>query len=309
MKTIVIKKHGSPDMLELREVAKPSPKEHEVMVKVHAATVTQGDIILRKLHPLVSLPMQLMGIKQKKVPGHEFAGEVVELGLDTKKFKVGEKVFGTTTGLRVGATAEYLCLPEQRRDGVIAIMTPHASFKEAAGLPIGGMTALEILQRGNILPGQRVLIYGASGSVGSYATQIAKHHFKAHVTGVSSTNNLQLVKSLGADQVLDYTKEEFSSIKQPFDVVFDAVGKLSQSDAKKILKQDGTYLSVRTTTKESEDNLATLMDLFEQGKIRVVIDSLYPIEQVPDAHRKVETGHKVGNVIISIIPDNVDKQP
>jgi alcohol dehydrogenase len=302
MKAIVAKKQGSPEFLELEKVAKPVPQENEILVKVHAATVTRGDVVLRKMHPLMFLLMGLMGIKKKKTPGHEFAGEVVEVGKNVTKFNAGDKVFGTTTGLSVGANAEYICLPENWRSGVIASMPKDATYQEAAALPVGGMTALEILKRGNIQPDQKVLINGASGSVGSYAIQLAKYYFNANVTGVCSTNNMPLVKSLGADEVIDYTKQDFTQGSQIYDVIFDTVGNISPAEAKKVLNEGGSLLSVKTTTKETEENLQILIDLFEAHKLKVIIDSQYPLAQVADAHRKAETGHKVGNIVISVMP-------
>ena len=305
MKAIVSKKQGPPEVLQLREVEQQKPGDGEILVRIHAATVTRGDVILRKLPLLLYIPMQLMGMRRKKTPGHEFAGEVVEIGKVVTKFKVGDKVFGTTTGLSVGSNAEYICVPEQWRTGVIAKMPSHATYEEAAALPVGGMTALEILRRGNIKPQQKVLVNGASGSVGTFAVQIAKNFFNANVTGVCSTKNIQLVKSLGADEVIDYLQEDFAQMDQSYDVIFDAVGKLNQTEAKKALNENGVFLTVKTTTKETEESLSALVSLFDSGKLKVIIDSRYPLEQVVDAHRKVETGHKIGNVIISVIPDVV----
>jgi NADPH:quinone reductase-like Zn-dependent oxidoreductase len=301
MKAIVCTKHGPPEVLQLKEIEKPEPKENEVLVKVHAATVTQGDVMLRKLHPLMYLPMSLFGVKRKMIPGHEFAGVIESVGTNVKRFKVGDQVFGTTTGLGVGANAEYICLPEEWETGVLAIKPVNVSYEEAAPLPVGGMTALYILRKGNIQKGQKVLIYGASGSVGTYAVQLAKHHFGADVTGVCSTANIELVKSLGADQVIDYTKQDVTQNGQIYDVVFDAVGKLSSSQSKSTLKENGTYLSIRTTTSESIENLMTLKGLAEAGKIKAVIDRCYPLEGVAEAHRYVETGRKKGNVVITVV--------
>jgi len=300
MKAIVSSKHGPPDVLQLAEIAKPTPKENEVLIKVHAGTVTQGDLMLRKLHPLMYLPMRLFGVRRKKIPGHEFAGEIESVGTGVKRFKTGDQVFGTTTGLSVGANAEYLCLPEEWKSGVLAIKPANLSYEEAAALPVGGMTALYILRRGNIQNGQKILIYGASGSVGTYAVQIAKHHFGAEVTGVCSTANIELVKTLGADQVIDYTVEDVTKNGQLYDVLFDAVGKLSSSQRQNLLKEDGAFLTVQSTTSEESENLETLKKLAEEGKIKAVIDKRYPLEQVAEAHRYVETGRKKGNVVITV---------
>ena len=300
MKAIVCTKSGPPDVLEMREVDKPVPKDNEVLIRVHAATVTRGDVMLRKLHPLIVLPMRIFGVKKKKIPGHEFAGEIEAMGSGVRQFRTGDQVFGTTTGLSVGANAEYVCVPEESTRGVIAIKPVNSSYEESAALPVGGMTALYILQKGNIQSGQKVLVYGASGSVGTYAVQLARHHYGAEVTGVCSTANIELVRSLGADQVFDYTNENFTKNGQIYDVVFDAVGKISASRSNSVLKDNGSYLSIQTTTSENTENLITLKELVEAGKVRAVIDRRYPLEQVAEAHRYVETGHKKGNVVITV---------
>ena len=300
MKSIVSTKSGPPEVLELKEVEKPIPSNHEILVKVHAATVTRGDTVLRKMHPLLFIPMQLFGVKRKKTPGHEFAGEVVETGKDVTRFKAGDQVFGTTTGLSVGANAEYLCLPEEWSSGVLATKPAKVSYEEAAALPVGGMTALYLLQQGHLQAGQKVLINGASGSVGSFAIQLAKQHFGAEVTGVSSTKNVALVKSLGADHVIDYTKTDFTKGDQVYEVIFDAVGKTSAAECKGILKENGSFVTVKGMTKESPENLLLLKDLMEAGKIKSVIDKRFPLEQAADAHRYVESGHKRGNLVITL---------
>jgi NADPH:quinone reductase-like Zn-dependent oxidoreductase len=202
--------------------------------------------------------------------------------------------------LSVGANAEYVCLPEEWSSGVLAIKPTNISYEEAATLPVGGMTALYILQKGNIQSRQKVLVYGASGSVGTYAVQLARHQYGAEVTGVCSTVNIELVKSLGADQVIDYTKEDFTKNGQIYDVVFDAVGKISASQSNGVLKENGSYLSIQTTTSENTKNLITLKGLVEAGIIKAVIDRRYPLEQTAEAHRYVETGRKKGNVVITV---------
>jgi len=301
MKAIVCSKSGPPENLQLKEVARPKPGEKDVLVKVVAATVTRGDVILRKMHPLLALPLGILGLKRQKIPGVEFAGDVVAIGKDVHRFKVGDKVFGTTTGLRYGANAEYVCVPEQRQQGVIAPMPTNATYEEAAALSVGGMTALFLLQKGNLKPGAEVLVYGASGSVGTIAVQLAAHVFNSRVTGVCSTRNIALVQSLGAEAVIDYTKDDILQSSQTFDVVFDAVGKLSSSNAKSLLTADGSFLTVRKPTKELPDDLMALKSMFEERKIKPVIDRRYPLAQVPEAHRYVETGRKKGNVIITVV--------
>ena len=297
MKAIMVTKYGPPEGLQLKEVGKPTPNDHEVLIRIHATTVTRGDVILRSM----TGPMRIVfgiffGLGKDKILGHEFAGEIEAMGQAVTRFEVGDLVFASA-GNKGGAYAEYICLPE---GGMISVKPTNMAHEEAAAVPVGGNTALHILRKGNIQGGQRVLVYGASGSVGTYAVQLAKY-FGAVVTGVCSTANIELVESLGAIKVVDYTKEDFTQSGENYNVIFDAVRKISPSHIKRSLKENGIFLSVSSPTSEKTENLIFLKELIETGKIRAVVDRTYPFEQVPEAHRYVEKGHKKGNVVITVV--------
>ena len=307
MKAIVYTRYGPPEVLRLADVPKPAPRDHEVLVKVHATTVTIGDTIMRSLNmPAVSgwqklLARLFLGIRKPKRPilGMELAGEVESVGKKVTRFKPGDVVFASTSAVNFGGYAEYKCLPES---GVIAIKPANLTYEEAAAVPGAGQTAWRCLQKGSIQPGQKILIYGASGAVGTYAVQLASRHFGADVTGVCSGANLELVKSLGAATVMDYTRQDFTQNSATYDVVFDAVGKLLPAQGKKALKSGGVYLNVLTDSGRGEklEHLLALNELIEAGKVRPAIDRVYPLEQIVEAHRYVEQGHKKGNVVITV---------
>jgi NADPH:quinone reductase-like Zn-dependent oxidoreductase len=307
MKAIVATQYGGPEVLQLKEIEKPTPKDNEILIKVHATTVTAADFRMRSftVPAAVWIPARLaLGITKPRQPifGSELAGVVEAVGKNVTRFKVGDQVFASTLTENFGGYAEYKCLPEK---AMMAIKPGNISFEEAAALPIGATTALRMLRKGNIQRGQKVLIYGASGSVGTYAVQLAKY-FGADVTGVCSMSNIEMVKSLGADHVIDYTKDDFSSIEERYDVIFDTLAKFPQSQYSKVLKPNGTYVSMaKLSTKESMDNLIFIKELVEKGEIKAFIDRCYRLEDMVEAHRYVDAGHKKGNVVIAVEQKNV----
>jgi len=324
MKAVVYTEYGPPEVLQLTEVAKPVPEDNELLIKVHATSVTTGDANLRGFTfvppgfgPVPRLMNGFSGPK-KTILGTELAGEIEAVGKEVTKFKVGDEIFGLA-GSNMGTYAEYICISE---DGCLASKPAAMTYEEAAAVPFGAHTALYFIRdKGHVHSGQKVLINGASGSVGTYAVQLAKQ-YGAEVTGVCSTRNLEMVKSLGADRVIDYTKEDFTQNGETYDIIFDTVGKTSFAGIKDSLKENGLYLAgagglrefaqmawtslsgdkkvVAGQATEHQEDMIFLKELIEAGQIKPVIDRTYPLEQIVDAHRYLDTGRKRGNVVITI---------
>ena len=330
MKAIVWTKYGPPDVLQLRDVEKPTPKDNEILVKIHATTVTMGDCEQRdlKLPILYRLLMRLyIGLRKPKrisMLGMELAGEVESVGKYVKRFKEGDQVFAATGFIGMGTYAEYKCLPEKPKEpeeGVLALKPTNMTYEEAAPIPVGGLEALHFLRQGNIQSGQKILINGAGGTVGTYAIQLAKY-FGAEVTAVDSTSKLDMLSSIGADKVIDYTQEDFTKSGETYDFILNVVRKSSFSGSLRSLKQNGRYLigshglsqivRKRLTSKKSgkkvifgkshpnTEDLVFLKELIEAGKLRSVIDRSYALEQTAEAHKYVETGQKSGHVILTL---------
>jgi NADPH:quinone reductase-like Zn-dependent oxidoreductase len=326
MKAIIWTKYGPPDGLQLQDVEKPVPKPDEVLIRIYAATVTAGDCEMRslKIPLMLGLPVRMYaGLRKPEritILGQELAGEIEAVGKDVKRFKEGDQVFGTP-GFGLGAYAEYKCLPELPEDGVLALKPVNMTYEEAAAVPVGGLEALHFLRKANIQSGQKVLINGAGGSIGTFGLQLAKY-YGAVVTCVDSTGKLDMLRSIGSDQVIDYTQEDFTESGQTYDVIFDVVGKSPYAGSVRALTKNGCYLIanpgfstmlrarwtssrsgkkviVGTASYKTED-LNFIKELIEGGKIKSVIDRRYPLEQTAEAHKYVETGQKKGNVVITV---------
>ncbi len=324
MKAAVYTRYGPPEVLEIRDVEKPAPADKEVLIRIHATTVCAADWRLRKADPsLTRLMNGLSAPSRMRILGLEFSGTVEAVGKAVTRYSINDQVFGST-GFKFGAHAEYTCLPES---ALMAIKPVNMTFDEAAAVLFGGITALHFLKKAGIQPGQNVLIYGASGSVGVFTVQLAKH-FGAHVTAVCSTTNLDLVKSLGADDVVDYTKEDFSRTGPVYDIVFDAVGKSGFSRSLKAIKRGGVYVRVAGegqtlsiirdilrgvwvsmtspvkviggVAAATPATLSFLKELIEAGKLRTVIDRRYSLNEIVEAHRYAEAGHKKGHVVVLV---------
>ena len=326
MKAIVWTRYGPPEGLQLQEVEKPTPKEDEVLIRIAATSVTAGDCEMRslKLPALFRLPMRLYNglVKPLRIPilGQELAGEIESVGQNVKLFRRGDQVFATT-GFGFGAYAESICLPEDPKMGVLAKKPVNMTCEEAACVPTAGLEALHFLRKTNVQSGQKVLIIGAGGSIGTFAVQLARY-VGAEVTGVDSTGKLDMLRSIGTEHVIDYTQEDYATRPEVYDVIFDVMGKGSFSGCVRSLKQNGRYLignpgliqlvrgqwtSLTSSKKvmfgsafQKTEDLVFLKELIEAGKIKSVIDRCYPLEQTAEAHRYVNSGQKKGNVVISV---------
>ena len=331
MKAIVYTEYGTPDVLKIKDVEKPNPKNNEVLIRVHAVSVNYGDISARNFKNIspgkFNMPFLFWILARfsfgfskpkRKILGNTFAGEIEAIGNEVKQFKKGEQVFGYV-GEEMGAYAQYLCISE---NGILAAKPTNMTSEEAAVVPYGALMALNLLKKVNILKGQKVLINGASGGIGSAAVQLAKHVFGAEVTGVCGTPRIEFVKKLGASKVIDYKKEDFTSNGEKYDLIFDILGKGSFSLYKTSLQQNGIYFSVSFKIRKllqmiwtsviggkkvvcalatpKQKDLKLIKELIEDGKIKSIIDKSFPLEQTAEAHRYVEAGKKKGDVVITV---------
>jgi NADPH:quinone reductase-like Zn-dependent oxidoreductase len=327
MKAIVWTEYGPPDVLQLKEVEKPTPKEDEVLIRIYATTVTAGDCEMRRMETAIQYRILMrmnVGFRRPEritILGMELAGEIESVGKDIRNFKVGDQVFAATGFVSTGACAEYICLPEESEAGVLAIKPVNMTYVEAAPVPVGGLEALHFLRQGNLQSEQKVLINGAGGTIGTYAVQLAKH-YGAEVTAVDSTGKLDMLRTIGADQVIDYTQEDFTKSGETYDFILDVVGKSPFSGSIRSLKKNGRYhianhglsqkvrgkwASRRSSKKVTfgaespkTEDLLFIRELIEAGKIKSVIDRCYPLEQTAEAHRYVEKGDKKGHVVIAV---------
>lgn len=307
MKAVVYNKYGSPDVLQLTHIEKPTPKDNEVLVKVRATTVTIGDTRMRSFTVPTAqwIPARLfLGIRKprRNILGMELAGEIAAVGKNVTRFKIGDAIFASTMETRFGGYAEYKCFPE---DGVLALKPDNLNYEQAAAAVGAGITIMRLLRQAKIQPGQHILIYGASGALGSNAIQIAKNYYDANVTAVCSTSNLSMVKSLGADHAIDYTKEDFTTRDEKYDVVLDAVAKFPTKRAQTALKAGGIYINANKHSGNGGlgsmlEELLEVKKLIEAGTFTPFIDRCYPLEEIVDAHRYVDKGHKKGNVSILV---------
>ncbi|WP_078577455.1 NAD(P)-dependent alcohol dehydrogenase [Salipaludibacillus agaradhaerens] len=308
MKAVICTQYGSPEVLQTKEVEKPKPKDNEVLIKIYATTAHIGDTRIRRADPfLVRFIFGLFKPKKNLILGLEISGVVESVGKDIKTFRKGDNVFALT-GFGLGGYAEYCCLPEkvkegtQQRKGLVALKPGNLTFEQAATIPAGGLTALKNLQKANIRKGDKILINGASGSLGTYAIQLAKY-YGADVTAVCRAENFELVKSIGADKVIDYTKEDFIQKQVKYDIVYDAVMKLKASKSRKILKNKGVFLNNSRLPKIKEEDLLFLKNLIEKNNLKPIMDRTYSIEEIVEAHRYVDKGHKKGNVAVTIFDE------
>lgn len=323
MKAILVTRYGDADVLQIKEVPTPSPKENEVLIKIHGAVVNFTDPVFRKGKPFISRIFTGLLKPKHPIPGDVLAGEVIETGKNVTRFKIGDRVYGYTSDT-MGAHAEYICLPEL---SAVVLMPENISYEEAAGIVDGGHTALVFLRdQGKVSDKQKVLIYGASGSVGTAAVQLAMA-YGAEVTGVCSTTNIEMIRSLGVDRAIDYTENDFTLEDEKYDLIFDAVAKRSFAQCKKVLTDNGVYLTTFPTAEvlfkglvqskrkgkralfvaagmrpvnEKVENLQYISELIKGNKIKIVISKRYLMEDIAEAHRYVETGHKKGNVVINV---------
>lgn len=305
MKAVICTKYGLPEVLKIKDVEKPIPKDNEVLIKVYATTAHIGDTRIRRTDPfLVRLVFGLFKPKKNLILGLEISGEIESVGKNVKLFKKDDKVFALT-GFDFGGYAEYRCLPgivrkgNLEKKGLVIVKPENLSYEEAASVPAGGLTALKNLQKANITKGQKILINGASGSLGTYAIQLAKY-YGAEVTAVCSEKNFELVKSIGADKTIDYTKEDFTKTQVKYDIVYDAVMKSKIVKCRKILKKNGIFLNNSSLPKITQEDLIFLKELIEKNKLKPVLDRVYSIKEIVEAHKYVDKGHKKGNVAIKV---------